>query len=145
MTNWRSSLRSVRTKLILASAALFSTLAPKTANGVTTRYLVDSLNPTGYAQVVDELVGGAVQREYTNGLQRISQNQVISGTWAPSFYEYDGGGSVRQLTNLAGTVTDTYAYDAFGNKITSTGSTPNNYLYRAEQYDPDLNDCRNFR
>ena len=35
-------------------------------------------------------------------------------------------------------VTDTYDYDAFGNKINSTGSTPNNFLYRGEQYDPDL-------
>jgi YD repeat-containing protein len=26
----------------------------KTASGVTTRYLVDDLNPTGYAQVVEE-------------------------------------------------------------------------------------------
>jgi RHS repeat-associated protein len=34
--------------------------------------------------------------------------------------------------------TDTYEYDAFGNKLSSTGSTPNNYLYRGEQYDPDL-------
>ena len=35
-------------------------------------------------------------------------------------------------------ITDTYEYDAFGNKINSKGSTPNNYLYRGEQYDPDL-------
>jgi RHS repeat-associated protein len=35
-------------------------------------------------------------------------------------------------------VTDTYDYDAFGNKINSTGTTPNNFLYRGEQYDPDL-------
>jgi len=28
----------------------------KTVNGVTTRYLVDSLNPTGWAQVVEEVV-----------------------------------------------------------------------------------------
>jgi uncharacterized protein RhaS with RHS repeats len=35
-------------------------------------------------------------------------------------------------------VTDTYDYDAFGNKINSTGATPNNYLYRGEQFDPDL-------
>jgi hypothetical protein len=42
------------------------------------------------------------------------------------------------LTNAAGAVTDTYEYDAFGNKINSTGTTPNNYLYRSEQYDPDL-------
>jgi RHS repeat-associated protein len=33
---------------------------------------------------------------------------------------------------------DTYDYDAFGNKVNSTGTTPNNYLYRGEQYDPDL-------
>jgi RHS repeat-associated protein len=35
-------------------------------------------------------------------------------------------------------VTDTYDYDAFGNKINSTGTTPNNYLYRGEQWDSDL-------
>lgn len=34
--------------------------------------------------------------------------------------------------------TDTYHYDAFDNLINSTGSTPNNYLYRGEQFDPDL-------
>src|SRR5262249_21200061 len=34
----------------------------KTVNGVTTRYLVDSLNPTRYVQVVEELVGGSTQR-----------------------------------------------------------------------------------
>jgi len=35
--------------------------------------------------------------------------------------------------------TVTYDYDAFGNLIHSTGSTPNNYLYSGEQFDPDLN------
>jgi RHS repeat-associated protein len=45
---------------------------------------------------------------------------------------------VRFLTNAAGTVTDAYEYDAFGNKVASTGTTPNVYLYRGEQYDPDL-------
>jgi RHS repeat-associated protein len=110
----------------------------KTVGGVTTRYLVDDLNPTGLPQVVDELVGGAVTRQYTYGLDRISENQPVSGTWMPSFYEIDGAGSVRQLTNSTGTVTDSYEYDAFGNKINSTGTTPNSYLYRGEQYDPDL-------
>jgi hypothetical protein len=55
------------------------------------------------------------------GLQRISQNQVISGAWTPNFYGYDGFGSVRQLTNLSGTVTDTYEYDAFGVTLSRTG------------------------
>lgn len=110
----------------------------KTTSGVTTRYLVDDLNPTGYAQVTEEMVNGAVQREYSYGLQRISENQVVNGTWTPSFYGYDGMGNVRQLTNSAGAITDKYDYDAFGNKVNSTGTTPNNYLYRAEQYDSDL-------
>jgi RHS repeat-associated protein len=111
----------------------------KSVNGVSTYYLVDDLNPTGYPQVVEELnAAGAVQRQYTYGLQRISQNQFMNGAWTPSFYGYDGGGNVRLLTNSAGTVTDQYEYDAFGNSFTKVGTTPNNYLYRGEQFDPDL-------
>ena len=34
--------------------------------------------------------------------------------------------------------TVTYDYDAFGNLIHSTGTTPNNYLFAGEQFDPDL-------
>ena len=110
----------------------------KTVAGVTTLYLVDDLNPTGYSQVVEELVNGAVTRQYTYGLQRISENQVVSNTWTTSFYGYDGGGSIRNLTNASGTVTDTYEYDAYGNALTTSGTTPNVYLYRGEQYDADL-------
>jgi RHS repeat-associated protein len=110
----------------------------KVTAGATTTYLVDDLNPTGYPQVVEELTNGVVTRTYTYGLQRISQEQVISNTWTPSFYGYDGFGTVRQLTSSTGVITDTYDYDAFGNKINSTGSTPNNYLYRGEQLDSDL-------
>ncbi len=110
----------------------------KTVNGVTTRYLVDDLNPTSYAQVVEEVTGTTASCIYTYGLQRISQNQVINSAWTPSFYGYDGGGTVRLLTDATGTVTDTYDYDAWGNEVNTAGSTPNVYLYRGEQYDPDL-------
>ena len=79
-----------------------------------------------------------MQRIYTYGLQRISQDQVVNGAWSVSFYGYDGAGSVRQLTNSAGAVTDEYEYDAYGNFFTKQGTTPNNYLYRGEQYDADL-------
>ena len=110
----------------------------KTVGGVTTQYLVDDLNPTVYAQVVEEVVSGAVTREYTYGLQRISQDQIISSTWAPSFYGYDGGGNVTALTNSAGSITDTNEYEAFGNLASFAGTTPNVYMYRGEQYDSDL-------
>jgi RHS repeat-associated protein len=116
----------------------FGNRVAKTVNGVTTQYLVDNLNPTGYPQIFDELSGGAVTRTYTYGLQRIDEEQVISSAWTPSFYGYDGGGNVRTLTNASGTITDSYEYDAFGNSYTVSGTTPNNYLYRGEQYDTDL-------
>ncbi|MGA9672318.1 MAG: RHS repeat-associated core domain-containing protein, partial [Terracidiphilus sp.] len=121
----------------------FGNRVSKTVNGATTtQYLVDDLNPTGYAQVMDELTGpigsALVTRAYTYGLQRISQDQFVSNAWILSYYQYDGGGSVRQLTNSIGQVTDSYEYDAFGNSFTKQGTTPNNYLYRGEQYDSDL-------
>ena len=106
---------------------------------MTTTYLVeDDVNPAGLPQVFEESVNGVVQRTYTYGLQRISENQQINGTWTPSFYGYDGMGSIRQLTSLAGGITDSYNYDAFGNLLSSPGPTPNNYLYRGEQFDSDL-------
>jgi len=153
MTYRCTNRRGTWIKLILV--VLFCALAPhafgnrvsKTVNGVTTQYLVeDDVNPTGLPQVVEELTGsfgaGVVTRTYTYGLQRISENlsPAVSGnsTWTTSFYVYDGGGSVRQLTNSNGVVTDEYEYDAYGNSFTKSGTTPNNYLYRAEQYDSDL-------
>ena len=111
----------------------------ETVGGTTTKYLVDSLNPTGYAQVMDELVSGAVTRTYTYGLQRISEDQKIGGTQTISFYGYDGHGNVRFLmTGTTGTVTDTYVYDGFGLPLTTTGATRNNYLYSGEQFDSVL-------
>jgi len=111
----------------------------ETIGGVTTKYLVDTLNPTGYAQVMDEVVGTAVNRTYTYGLNRISENQLVGSTWTPSFYGFDGHGNVRALTSSAGAVTDTFQYDAFGVLIGRTGSTANSYLYSGEQFDSTLN------
>src|ERR1700724_1972780 len=94
---------------------------------------MDDRNLTGYAQVLEEISSGIVQRVYTYGLNRISQSQA-SGT---SFYGYDGHGSVRILTDTTGAVTDRYDYDAFGNVISQAGTTPNVYLYSGEHLDPN--------
>ena len=45
---------------------------------------------------------------------------------------------MRFLIRFHGAITETYDYDAFGNLIFSTGSTPNNYLFAGEQFDPAL-------
>ena len=110
----------------------------KTGGSGTTQYLVDTLNPTGYTQVLDEVQSGAVSRTYTWGLELIGEHQAINSAPTTSYYVFDGHGSVRALTDATGTVTDTYDYDAFGNLIHSTGTTPNNYLFAGEQFDPDL-------
>jgi RHS repeat-associated protein len=92
----------------------------------------------GYAQVLDELVSGAVTKTYTYGLQRISENQLVGSTWTPSFYGYDGHGNVRFLTSTTGVPGDTYQYDAFGMPIASAGTTANTYLYSGERFDQNI-------
>jgi len=50
------------------------------------------------------------------------------GAWHQ--YLYDGLGSTRQLINQTDqAVTDTYSCEAFGNLLSSTGTTPNPYRY----------------
>ena len=100
-----------------------------------------SVNLTGLPQVLEDGVqNGVAVRHSIPTACRESANRtgVVSGTWTTSFYGYDGGGSVRQLTDSTGKVTDEYEYDAFGNSFTKSGTTPNNYLYRGEQFDADL-------
>jgi RHS repeat-associated protein len=48
---------------------------------------------------------------------------------ASAFYHPDHLGTVWNLTNAAGSVTDTYLFDAWGNQLASTGSTVNPFRY----------------
>ena len=97
----------------------------KTVGGVTTKFLVDTNNLAGYAQVVEEVQGSNVIRQYSYGHDLLSQRQFMAGNWTTSFYQYDGHGSVRGLTDASGALTDTFTYDAFGVLINRTGTTPN--------------------
>ncbi len=103
-----------------------------TVGNETTRFVVDSNRD--YAQVLAEYRGGSLQASYVYGLDLVSQKR--GGT--ESFYLVDGLGSTRGLTNAAGGLTDSYAYDAFGNLVGSAGSTSNSYLFAGEQYDSNL-------
>lgn len=125
----------VQKTLFDASAALTST----------TTWLVDTNNLTGYAQAVEErtTTGGTTSVSsvsiYTYGSDLISRATSLNTQPSVfSYYAYDGHGSVRELTDASGTVTDRYDYDAFGSLIFRSGSTVNAYLYCGEQYDADL-------
>ena len=110
----------------------------KTAAGVTTNYLIDELNPTGYLQVMDEASGGTVQVRYTYGTMLISQTRNPATSPTTNFYGYDAHGNISFLTDETGAQTDLYVYDSWGNLLDRLGSTTNTRLYDGEERDPDL-------
>ncbi len=110
-----------------------------------TDYLVDDQNPTGYAQVLEEIETvntgtPTLKRQYVYGHSLISENLIGSPTTI-HYYGLDGHGNVRFLLNSSGQITDAYNYDAFGillDQWPATGQTDNRYLYCGEQWDTDL-------
>lgn len=83
----------------------------ETVAGVTTKYLVSEVNPTGYVQVLAELSStNQLLRGYEWGLQLVAQRDFTDGTFIGRIrlYGMDGHGSVRYLTDTNGAVTDTY-------------------------------------
>lgn len=109
-------------------------LVAKTAGGVTTAYLIDSENPTGYTQITEERLSGAPLKSYVYGPQRISMRDGAG----LHYYGYDAHSGVRLLLDSSGNVTDSWDYDAFGNVIGRSGSTENGFTYRGEQVDSAL-------
>jgi RHS repeat-associated protein len=107
----------------------------RTAGGITNYYLVDEVNPSGYAQVVEEYQGTGLTNVYNYGMGLISQCQPGIST---NYFIYDGHGSTRMLTDLGGNVVNVFVYDAFGNLIASNGVPQTGYLYSGQQFDPDL-------
>lgn len=96
------------------------------------QFLVDRLLP--YGQVILETDGaGDLVTEYVYGQERISKERGGVSNW----YLADGQGSVRQLVDSAGDITDAYAYTAFGDSLATTGSSVNEFRYVGEQADPN--------
>lgn len=56
---------------------------------------------------------------------------------APVYFLYDGHGSVRKNTDTTGSVTNSYIYDAYGNRVGSV-LTGDGLYYTGEMYDADL-------
>ena len=61
--------------------------------------------------------------------------QLRSGT--VSYYEQDGLGSVTSLSNSAGTLAETYAYDSYGKLTASTGTLVNSFQYTGREFDSE--------
>ena len=103
----------------------------KSSEGEYTKYLLDINGELTY--VLAEMNFDNTEKcYYTRGDELISQER----DGKKSYYVYDGHGSVRALADESGKVTDKYVYDAFGNLISSVGSTKNDFLFAGEQFNP---------
>jgi RHS repeat-associated protein len=109
-----------------------------------TEYLNDPLNITGYSQVLkqtetDLKTGESTTISYIIGLSKIAQITVKNGSKEELYFTFDGHGSTRVLTDLAGAIVELYSYDAFGNAIGFDPATAKTeYLYSGEQFDPKI-------
>lgn len=105
----------------------------KSVDGTSTDFIVDSNQ--AYQQVVAEQnASSSILKEYLYGTGLISQNNNSTN----HYYHYDALGSTKSLSDDLGAISDEYNYEAFGEVISQTGTTDNDYLYTGEQYDAEL-------
>jgi RHS repeat-associated protein len=102
----------------------------KTTNNGTTTYLIDANTP--YAQVITENKADGTTVEYTYG------NDLLSdGTHS---FLTDALGSTRGLVDGSETLTDSYAYTAYGELASHDGNATNSFLFTGEQLDQETED-----
>ena len=87
----------------------------------------------GLPQVLTE-TGGEGTALSLYGLQRIS---MTDSSGEQIYYQYDGLGSVRGLSDDSGNTVARYSYDAFGEPDLITGQEDNNFLFTGEQMDSE--------
>jgi YD repeat-containing protein len=94
----------------------------ETVNGVTTYYLTDTQNPTGYAQPLEQKSSPTATPSVTYFLgDRVFAQADSTGN--VTYLLPDGHGSTSQLANSSGTVTAAFQYDAFGTALNFTPSS----------------------
>jgi len=84
-------------------------------------FLFDPSNPTGYAQVLEEYIDGALSKTFTLGHDVISQHDTSGGGVLTLLT--DGHGSTRALLNTLGVIIEQYAYEAYGTMLEGANLT----------------------
>lgn len=109
----------------------------KNVNGTETKYLIDSYNHTGYAQVF-------LERTAPNTTAYVIGSEVLTqavGTNSAKCLLCDGHGSVRQVANSDGSVPygQSHYYDAYGNFMDGWSDEPDSNLrYTGQYFDTDV-------
>jgi len=103
-------------------------------SGKVTLYRHDSNQPNALL-VEEDVTQGSVTTTTTytwgDNAQLIGMNVVGQQHYVVT----DAQGSVLALTDASGNVTDTWAYDAFGNQVSRTGTSVNPFRYTGEYFD----------
>jgi RHS repeat-associated protein len=97
----------------------------------TTNYLYDGKK---LVEEVDQ--AGNVLARYAQG-KRLDEPLAELRQTTTSYYEQDGLGSVTSLSNSAGAVAETYAYDSYGKATASTGTLVNPFQYTGREFDSE--------
>jgi len=108
-------------------------ITPATGPPTVTNFIVDPTGPLSHVVAETDGLGG-VPALYVRGGDDLLA--VVRGT-GTRFYHADGIGSVRRLTDEAGTITDSYEYTAFGELIAHAGTDPQPYAFAGEPYEPN--------
>lgn len=98
----------------------------KTVNGTATAYVQDIAAPLPVV-LTETTAGQASQYVYGNDLLA-----RVDPSGNPSFYHYDGLGSMRALSNGAGQQTDAYSYDVFGALRAHAGAASQPFTFTGE-------------
>src|SRR5712692_10571102 len=69
--------------------------------------------------------------------QNIDEPLAMLRSGGTSYFHADGLGSVTSLSNAAGSLAQTYAYDSFGKQTASSGSLVNPFQYTARESDSE--------
>lgn len=112
----------------------------RTENGATTRYVVDLSGDLSQLLIeADNL--GTPQAYYVYGAGLLWR---IDASGQRQVYHYDTVGTTVGLTDGGETVTDAYAYDAFGRVMNERGVTPNPFKFVAQSGVMDEGNNRHF-
>ncbi|MBK1723021.1 Lcl domain-containing protein [Thiocystis violacea] len=96
----------------------------RTSGGQTTRYVLDPTGGDLYSVLAETDGGNNVQHYYLYGEGLVAQ---ITGN-SHRYYHFDQTGNTLALTDDSGLVTDSYAYEPFGN-VTAQGSSYNPFRF----------------
>lgn len=110
---------------------LFGRRIQKSGTLGTTNYLYDGMD------IVEEMdnAEGTLARYAQEPRADQPLSELRSGS--ASYYDADGLGTITSLTNFSGTTAATYAYDAFGNLLASSGILANPIRYTGREFDSE--------